>query len=391
LRGRREEIEAATSTRVLAVSGLPAAVGPEYEQGLRRAVSAGLEYGLASLDRDESAGPTPPPVLLGQAAFAARSGVGLDTVLRRYVAGHAILGDFVIEEDGGRLPPGDRQRALRRLAAALDRLVPAVSEAYVEGSESLRGGAERRRSALIERLLAGEPVVASVLGYGLGDHHLGLVIGGERAADLLSSLARGLDARLLTVSREEDLCWAWLGRRGPLDPSEVCDLAAAHLPARTAVALGEPAEGLGGWRLTHRQARAAFPLASLRAGDPIVRYADVAFLAAALHDDLFATSLRRLYLEPLEAGRDGGAALRQTLRAYFEAGRNVSSAAVSLGVKRHTVTNRLRVVEDSLGRSLDGCMAELETALRLADLEPTSAIGSSPRPYAPSSRPSVGA
>jgi hypothetical protein len=83
LRQRREEIEAATSTRVLAVSGLPPAVGPEYEQGLRRAMSAGLEYGLVSLECDESAGPTPPPVLLGQAAFAARSGVGLDTVLRR--------------------------------------------------------------------------------------------------------------------------------------------------------------------------------------------------------------------------------------------------------------------------------------------------------------------
>ena len=96
LRSRREEIEAATSTRVFAVSDPPSTVGPEYSQGLRRAVAAALDYGIGSIERSEVGGPSLPPVLLAQAALAARSGVGLDTVLRRCLAGHSILADFVV-------------------------------------------------------------------------------------------------------------------------------------------------------------------------------------------------------------------------------------------------------------------------------------------------------
>ena len=43
----------------------------------------------------------------------------------------------------------------------------------------------------------------------------------------------------------------------------------------------------------------------MRGPEPFVRYVDVALLAAVLQDDLLATSLRKLYLEPLEAERDG--------------------------------------------------------------------------------------
>jgi hypothetical protein len=55
--------------------------------------------------------------------------------------------------------------------------------------------------------------------------------------------------------------------------------------------MGEPARGIDGWRLSHRQAKAALPTA-LRAPEAFVRYGDVALLAATLADDLLATSLR---------------------------------------------------------------------------------------------------
>jgi DNA-binding PucR family transcriptional regulator len=119
--------------------------------------------------------------------------------------------------------------------------------------------------------------------------------------------------------------------------------------------------------LTHQQASAALPIA-LRSPEPFVRYADVALLASILQDDLLASSLRELYLDPLERERDGGEVARRTLRAYFAAERNVSSAAVALGVKRHTVTNRLRTIEQRLGRPLNDCASEVDTALRLEDL-----------------------
>ncbi len=134
------------------------------------------------------------------------------------------------------------------------------------------------------------------------------------------------------------------------------------------MAIGEPAAGLAGWRLTHRQARAALAVA-VRGRRPVVRYADVAILATVLRDDLLAGSLRRLYLEPLEDRRDRGETLRRTLRAWFAAGRNVSMAAAALGVSRQAVARRLRAAEERIGRPLDACDLELDAALRFAALD----------------------
>jgi len=101
-----------------------------------------------------------------------------------------------------------------------------------------------------------------------------------------------------------------------------------------------------------------------RRGVTVARYADVAIEAATLRDDLLAKSLRQLYLEPLEQMRDGGKDARETLRAYFAAERNVSSTAAALGVDRRTVRNRIRAIEELLGRPLNVIAADLEIALR---------------------------
>ncbi|HEY7456892.1 MAG TPA: helix-turn-helix domain-containing protein, partial [Solirubrobacterales bacterium] len=80
-------------------------------------------------------------------------------------------------------------------------------------------------------------------------------------------------------------------------------------------------------------------------------------------------SLRELYLRPLETERDGGATLRETLRAHLSAAGNVSSAASALGVSRRTVSRRIRAIEEKLSRRLMDAGPEVEIALRLGDLE----------------------
>ena len=84
-------------------------------------------------------------------------------------------------------------------------------------------------------------------------------------------------------------------------------------------------------------------------------------------DEVLTASLREIYLAPLEAGRDGGAIDRETLCAYFAAGRNGRAAAAALSVSRQTVSSRLRSVEEKIGRSLLACGSDLELALRLAN------------------------
>jgi PucR C-terminal helix-turn-helix domain/GGDEF-like domain len=369
LHTRRAEIEQAILARVYGVSDPTQAGDPTYLEGLRAAVTTAIDYGLESIVSTERNPPRVPPVLLVQARIAARSKISLDTVLRRYFAGYALLGDFVLEEaeDAGMLGGVALKRLMRAQAAIFDRLLAAIGEEHARGSEDRLDTAEERRAELVVRLLAGEWLDASELTYELEATHLGLIAKGPGAPEAIRELAEALDRRLLLIRREEEMVWAWLGGRRGLDPADLQRLLPSILPPGVCLALGEPGKGTGGWRLSHRQALAALPIA-LRSSAPSVRYADVALLASILQDNLLATSLREIYLAPLEEERDGGEVARETLRAYFTSGCNVSSAAATLGVNRHTVTIRLRAVEERLGRSLGSCSAEIDTVLRLEGL-----------------------
>jgi len=368
LRERLPELERAVTTRVYAISDPREVADPGYLQGLNEAVAAAIEYRLGVLETGERQAPEVPTALLAQARLEARDGVALDTVLRRYFAGSALFGDFLVEEAERAEVPSSALRPLLAAQATLgDRLIAAVSEEHArEARNRPRSAAERRRQT-VKALLAGELVDHSELGYDLAAHHLALMAKGEGAEELMRGVAEALDRRLLAVRREEEPILAcWLGGMKPLAATEAVGALAAAAPERVFVTVGEPGEGLAGWRFSHRQAKAALPIAERR-GEAVLRYADVAVLASIARDDLLATSLRRLYLEPLERMRDGGKVARQTLRAYFEAERNISSTAAALGVDRRTVRNRLRAVEDSLGRPLTGSLADLEIALRLDD------------------------
>lgn len=138
LHERRGEIEEAILSRAYGVSDPGETADPEYVRGLRAAVAAAIDYGLAGVERGERNPPTIPAVLLAQARVAARNGVGLDTVLRRYFAGYILLGDALIEEveTGGLLSGDDLKRLLRAQAPLFDRLLAAVSKAHTHECES---------------------------------------------------------------------------------------------------------------------------------------------------------------------------------------------------------------------------------------------------------------
>jgi hypothetical protein len=368
LRGRLNELQQAVATRIYAISDPRKVADPGYLHGLNEAVEAAIEYRLEVLEGGERQAPDVPAVLLAQARLDARDGVPLDTVLRRYFAGNSLFGDFLVEEAERAEVPSAALRPLLAAQATLgDRLIAAVSAEHArEVKHRPRSAAERRRES-VKALLAGELVDQSELGYDLDAHHLALIAKGEGAEELMRGIAASLDRRLLAVQREEEPILAcWLGGRWPLAAEEAATALAAAASERVFVAVGEPGEGLAGWRFSHHQAKAALPIAERR-GEAVVRYADVAVLASIARDDLLATSLRRLYLEPLERMRDGGKVARQTLRAYFDAERNISSTAAVLGVDRRTVRNRLRAIEEQLGRPLTGSLADLEIALRLDD------------------------
>lgn len=370
LEARRPELEQIVLTRVTAIADADSVADPAYADGLKVAVDSALEYGLMAIERDGSELPIP-IALLGQARVAARNGISLDTVLRRYVAGYSALGYFLIEEAGreGLMSGARLQRLIAAQASLFDRLLAAIGEEHARESRASRLSARQLQAARIERLLDGEFLDTAHIAYDFSGWHLGAIAQGEEATAALRRLAHELDLRLLLVERRDGhTVWCWFGRRSRPDPLALLRRVGAWTEG-SPLAFGEPGEGLIGWRTTHRQAAAALAVARRRPQNP-TRYADVALLAAALQNDLLGESLRQIYLSPLEAERDDGAAVRDTVRAYFGAGGSLSSAAAATGVSRRTVARRLNRYEELLGHSLHAAAAQIETALLLQTLDP---------------------
>lgn len=365
LHARRGEIEQALLTRVYGIADPSEIDDSGYVAGFRTAAAAALDFAFATLESSEDRLPLVPPILLSQARLAARNGVGIDTVLRRYTAGHALLVDFLIEEverEPG-LPPAELRRILVTSSSAFDRLLASVSEEHAREQESYSAFSKDFRGAeCVKRLLAGEPIDVSELSYDFHAWHLGIAAQGNGAKEQIAAISADLDCRVLVISADDELVWAWLGSRDPLDAGNL--VSTANERRDDLLALGEPCCGLQGWRLTHRQAMAALPIA-VRGEEQVVRYADVALIAAVLENDLLCTSLRTLYLDQLARERDGGETLRHTLDAYFTAGRSLTSAAALMGVSRRTISNRLQRVEKLIGKSCHAAGPELETVLRL--------------------------
>lgn len=227
-----------------------------------------------------------------------------------------------------------------------------------------RGRAER-----VEALLAGESLDTSRLSYDFDGHHVALVAVGPDARSVVEDRARSTSHPRLVLN-VRGVVWGWIAKRDAFEPAEV-EALADRTAADLRLAVGEPGHGIAGWRLTHNQARAALAVA-LWGGEVVVRYVDVALLTAVVRDEVLATSLRQLYLEPLDGRRGGEDELRRTVRAYFAAGRNLSLAGGEIGASRQAVARRLRTVEERLGRSIASCGPDLELALRLEALESAS-------------------
>jgi hypothetical protein len=371
LRARRVEIEQEILARINSVPDQSPISDPEYREGLRATVSAAVDYGIAELESNEAGSAPIPGPLLAQARLAARSGVRLDSVVRRYLAGHTLLGNFVIEESAKAHSDAGPSltRLLQRQASTFDAVIVAVTEEYRREREKRFRSRDERLADQVKRILAGEPPDITEPSYDFDGWHLATIVDGKGSNETMRALSRALDCRLLAIEAGDGRRWAWLGSPRQLEVDRFREAAPSVLQPGVRLAFGEPAAGIAGWRLSHRQAKAAL-LVAKRTLTSSTFYADVALLASSLQDDLLVTSLWQIYLSPLEGERDEGAVARRTLQAYFDSDRNVSSAAASLQVSRRTVASRLRSIEERLGRPLNRVWAEIEVALRLADHHP---------------------
>lgn len=368
LRARCGEIEDTVYNRVLKMADPVEGDDPEYRAYLRATVAESIDYALLGIERGEEWEGTIPEAAAVQARRAARNGVKLDAILRRYAAGDRLVGEFVVDE-AAKLPNEAMRHLMRAQGPHVDRMMASVATEYMDELERIRRSPAQRTAERVQRLLGSDsPVDAAGLDYELDSWHLGVVVTGSRPDVAARTLAAGLNRQSLVVAQGNDGAWAWLGGRERLSVIEVERYQAAGVLGDVTLAVGEPRHGLEGWRLTHYEARAAQQV-MLRRPQALIQASDVVLLAAVLRDELLAKSLRATYLAPLDDHGDSGLGLRETLRAYFDAGFNAATAAAVLEVDRHTVQRRLRKVEEALGRLLHSCHAELEVALVLEELD----------------------
>lgn len=367
LRARSAEIEDTIYNRVRQMADPVEREDPEYRAYLRATVAEAIDYALLGIEQGEDWNGAIPEAAMVQARRAARTGVKLDAVLRRYAAGDRLVGEFVVDE-AAKLPNEAMRPLLRAQGPHVDRMMAAVASEYMDELERIRRSPAQRVAERVQRLLAADSAAdAAGLDYELDVWHLGLVITSSRPDVVARTLSAGLKRQLLVVPQGNDSAWAWLGGRARPMVDDVQRYLGSGVLGDVALAVGEPHWGLEGWRLTHHEARAAQQV-MMRRPQPLIRASEVILLAAVLRDEMLAQSLRETYLAPLDEG-DSGLGLRETLRAYFDAGFNAATAAAALEVDRHTVQRRLRKVEEALGRLLHSCHAELEVVLVLEELD----------------------
>jgi PucR C-terminal helix-turn-helix domain/GGDEF-like domain len=372
---RREELADAMVERIReGVGEFGDFDGPELWEAVRASCLANIDTGLGSLAGDRSLPDEIPADARDLALLAARTDLSLASVLGSYRVGHMMIWQAwadAIELEAR--TDHERRAALADVSDFLfeyvDRLATFLTREHTEERDRFMRSREQRRTQLVRDVLDGaDPDPAEAmreLDYDLRLEHVALVIRGAEPEGVARELARALDApHRLVVSLARDTAWAWLGRT---KAHELPERVAA--PDGAIVSIGDPAAGSAGFRRSHRQARDAHAVAlRAREAGALVRYDEVALESLiALDDDRAADFIAR-ELRGLDGADSRSARLRETLRAYFASAQNASAAAALLGVHEHTVSYRLRTIEERLGRPVTARRAELETALRLLEL-----------------------
>ncbi|WP_368680301.1 helix-turn-helix domain-containing protein (plasmid) [Rhodococcus opacus] len=293
------------------------------------------------------------------------------------------------------LDSGMKLVILRHMAYVLNRYVEWTETNLVTAYEREREDWSRTsgnlRYALVQRAIEGAEVETGLFenetGYLLDQIHVGVVtwiessdivprvLGKvERAAHFLAERV-GATRTPLFAAVDRGTAWIWIPRgqrAGALPPEQVA--AAFEGIAGCRVAVGLAGVGVDGFRMTHRQARAARSVAvtAPSASPRVVGYGDRGVALVSMLTGEFAGNEQavrdwvRELLGPLADSTDNAARLRETLLAYLETGCSLVATAKRTLLHRNSVAYRIQRAGELRGRSIDEDRADLEIALRLA-------------------------
>ena len=328
----------------------------------------------------------PPSAAVEYARRLAQRGVPVNALVRAYRLGQDTLlrrslGE--VRRQGG--DPEVASLAAQRIVEITFLYIDWMSQRVVISYENERDRWLQNRSAVraarTRELLAGNSVdmaaAEAALGYGLAQHHLGIVIWtrAETAGeDKLSPLERfvislgervSCPGRPLFVPCDDSSAWAWLpiGRRADIEPEVIRE--AADSGGRVMVAVGEPAQGIDGFRITHTQAVQTQAVALLGgAYAPQVTMFGQVGVAALLSADIEAARVWvSQVLGRLATDDDHCARLRETLRVFLATGGSYTASATQLAMHKNSVKYRVEKAGQERGRPIGGDRLDVELAL----------------------------
>jgi hypothetical protein len=362
LRPRLTEITDASESRVTSV-----AVAPICVLGFCTAITECIDCWLYALERGERwSGPAPTGVVL-HARRAARSDVGLPQLQRRYMEARDTLWHTMLEEIK-HVASSETSLLLRQAWAATESVaacvLSALEHAYTDEQQREAQTAEQRQAGLVRRLLVGDQSVDTrLIRHDFAGSHLAVIAtGGQDARRALQSLAERVGAGVFSPLPERDgVLAAWLRLARELRPVDI----ERYLPKKRypelSLAIGRSDCGLDGFCRTYELAREAVMVAQRRP-QRITWHANVELDVLLLRDEPRASDLIANYLAPLTP------VVKDTLRAYYAEQQSPGATAKVLRVHRSTVFERLRKIDQAIGRPLAECHFNVQLALRAEDL-----------------------
>ena len=305
------------------------------------------------------------PLAVEEALIAARQRVPWTLIDRTYRIGHAVLWEQLLAEvESWRLDSSERLDLLRVISHFLfqyvDHVAGGLADVHQADATAVRGrerGASRGSARCSPTLPARTPEATTTSPASTSPPSPG-----ARTASARSATSEATQAAVLIVPGQSGAAWGWLGAHSiaPSWPKLARELA---LPAETFLALGAPAAGAAGFRLSHREALEAAACSAA----PARRWASRRRLAQALvlRDERAAQDFVARELGPLLDGGKRTQILLETLGAYVSSGWSAASTGARLGVHERTIGYRVATIEQRLGRPLAARREELGVALRL--------------------------
>jgi hypothetical protein len=332
------------------------------DRGIARdAAAVGVAVGLSAMRMPAGTSTIAPDAAVREARAVAAEGGTLAALLHGYRVGHAVIQEHMLlhaQRTGATMLVV--QAMSERLFVHVDRLMQQATQAFMDERRRRNGDVDLALYSKVKSVLAGKP---EQLPYPFDGRHIAVVFDQHATPDAPERVAAELQVPSLRVSAAAGEIWLWLNVAETTVEADVRSVLEAVQGAGSA-GVGEPTAGRNGIALSHRQARLACRLGSLR-GSRVSSYAEVALEALAFGGQDAARDFTRAELGLLADDGERTELLRRTVQAYFAAGSSAAAAAVELGVAERTVTYRLRRAEELVGRPLSTRRAEIETALRL--------------------------